>query len=325
MQRVMASPAGASGDEPRLVRRFELPRPFHWLRARAAWPCFYAAGVSAKRLTVVRGAWDGELQSASWNCPGLGLASALIVEPVCGWEPHLIVSVPGRDAFKHQPFPATDRSFAQPCAAGTPTWLAPDAFPVAANDTGIWSVHVASGQAVLSCFHFNGMLLSSLDITEALLGGATRTEETRACLTACPAGAAVALGDRLVIVLRDRTVLKYQLPGQVTQLLPPLEYPRVMFAALLVHGATIYCLGAEHLTELSRDGAFVGGAWTRSGKLILITEREGRILKVDERGAHSVKRFAGTDRDWFAALPAGEPDEFAIFGASGRVTVYQVP
>jgi hypothetical protein len=55
----------------------------------------------------------------------------------------------------------------------------------------------------------------------------------------------------------------------------------------------------------------------------LIAEGEGRLLDVDSRSVHGVKRFAATSQDWFAVSPAGGPDEFAVFSATGRVTVFK--
>jgi hypothetical protein len=36
-----------------------------------------------------------------------------------------------------------------------------------------------------------------------------------------------------------------------------------------------------------------------------------------------VKRFAAATEDWFAVSFAGAPDEFAVFSATGRVTVFK--
>jgi tetratricopeptide (TPR) repeat protein len=325
-RRLVLPAAATQSVQPKLIRTFELPRPIRWMRVRSDAPWFYAAGLSGKRLTVVRGVWEGDIQSASWSFGGVAAGHALILEPVRNGKEHqLIVSAPAREAFKVQSFPATDLFFSRSCSAGTPAWIPQNIFPVAASDSAIWSVHIASGQAILSCYDFEGALVQTLDITTELLSDATRTEETRLCLTAFSAGAAVALGDRLVVLHRDGATSQFQLPGQVKELLPPLPHARVLIVALLVHGATLHCLGSDYLVELSRDTAFLSGTWIPSGKLVLIAEGEGRLLDVDSRGVHGVKRFAATSQDWFAVSPAGEPDEFAVFSPAGYVSVFKSP
>lgn len=48
-----------------------LGRDWHW---------FFALGITAKRLTVLRGIWEGDDQSRSWECPAEVVKSGFIFD-----------------------------------------------------------------------------------------------------------------------------------------------------------------------------------------------------------------------------------------------------
>jgi hypothetical protein len=321
LRRPSALPA-ISSREPTLLRRIELPRQIQWFALRSVGKIFYAAGFSKSRLTIARGLWTGEIQTASWACEGHALPSGFIFEPFKTEQNELVLACLGAPALKRQIFPATDLFYPDTCLASTPDWFPRDLFPVTIHENSVWTVHVAAGRAVLSCYGKTGNLFSSTDVSDGLLNNATRTQATQLTIAANRFGPALALGDRLFLPYRV-TADQFHLPAQATKLVSTLPHTREAFVILMEHGAALHWHNSKELTELDRDMLWRDAAWTRSGKLILLGDDDLQALDVDSRGVHVVQRKNLSERGNKAVVSGGEPHEFAVLSENGQISIFK--
>src|SRR6185503_17736594 len=123
------------------------PRQMQWLHLRRDWHWFYAVGITPKRLTLVRGSWEGELQSLSWDCPAEVARSGLVFEPTRELGRNVALATLSGAPLAQKRFPATDIFLGQECVAGRPSWLPSQGFPFAFGEDAVWSGHVAAGRA----------------------------------------------------------------------------------------------------------------------------------------------------------------------------------
>ena len=321
-----ANPPPLPGSLPTLHRRFELPRQIQWLRLRREWHWFFALGITPKRLTLLRGVWEGEFQSVSWECPAETVRGGLVFEPTGERGASVALATLSGSPLCLQRFPAADAFFGQECLAGTPSWLAQGSAPYAFGEDAAWSVHVAAGCGILSCHDKRGLLRRTIDVTDALLREAQRGPATRLCLAALSNGAAaIALGNRLVLTREDGRLERVELPGQVVGLCPTLPYARQGVALMLEHGAVMYWCGAGGLIELDRDVASPMGAFVPGGPLVLISGSRAVLLEVDSRGVQSVRRMELPGQRPVGVSATDSPGQFAVLGAQGEMSLYRMP
>ncbi|HTB83793.1 MAG TPA: hypothetical protein VK742_09085 [Candidatus Sulfotelmatobacter sp.] len=320
-----ATPPPVSGKKPIVVRRIELPRQMEWLQLRSEWNFFYVVGATSQRLTLVRGSWDGEVQSLSWNCPVATARNGLLFEPTREQGQSVILKTLSGPDFSEKYFPAADAFFGKKTVAGTPDWLKPQHWPVAFGDESIWTAHVAGGRGVLSNHDRRGKLQHTIDVTEELLAGAERNEETRLCLAVIRNNAAIALGNRLVLVGNNNELQRIELPGQVTGLHNSPPHTRSGLAIMMQHGASFHWLGTSGLIELDRDLALPHGAFVPGGPLVLISKSQAVLFDVDLQGIQKVTRFEVSDQRPVGICATDSPNHFAVLGAKGELTVYRIP
>jgi len=184
---------------------------------------------------------------------------------------------------------------------------------------------MAAGQAILSCYGLGGGLLRTLDITMDLLTDAIRTERCRLCLGHIGHGALVALGNRMLVPRGDGSMDRVELSGDARMLVSTLPHTRAGVVVLLDRGAVMHWFGHENLITLENDTEWISGAWTPSGKLVLVSASEICLADVDTRGVHGIKRSPWHGRTPIAVTAAGEPNQFAVFNAEGRVAVFNAP
>lgn len=321
----MTLPAPSSGGRPRLHRTFDLPRQIKWIRLQREWHWFFALGVTPKRVTLLRGGWDGEFQSLSWNCQETLIPDWGLFEPTGEQGSSVALAQPGGPLLKLQTFPATDSFFARACTAGTLDWLPRQAYPVAFGEDSVWSIHLAAGRAVLSCHDKHGHLSRTIDITAELLENATRTEKSRLRIAAVSKHVVAALGNRLVVINPAGKTERLEVPGQILQLTSTLLHTRKGIVALLEHGAFMHCFGTDQWIELDRDLPAPMAAFVPGGPLVLISGWHAVLLDVDARGVHKVTRMDLSGPQPVAVCPTAYTGEFAVLTATGQVSVYQVP
>jgi len=193
---------------------------------------FFALGLAPHRqLLLLRGVWEGEFEALSWTCDPHGLQHGFVFEPAGDQGRRILLAPNIGPALEEKVFPAADVFFNQECRVGTPTWLPAQARPFAMGEENAWSAHVAAGEAVLSCYDHSGNLQHTIEVTAALLEKASRSSTPRLCLAPFGSGAAVALGDRLVVTNADGSIDSLNLPGQALRLCPTLRHTRTKAAA----------------------------------------------------------------------------------------------
>lgn len=319
------TPPPLPGNRPVVVRRFELPRQIQWLHLRNEWHWFYAVGVTPKRMTLVRGVWEGQVQSLSWDYPDSVIMNGLIFEPTGERGQAVALNTVNGPDFARKHFPATDEFFGTRCLAGTPDWLKPQHWPVAFGEESIWTAHVAGGQAVVSCHARGGRLLRTLDVTDHLLNDAERQPETRVCLAAIGNNVAIALGNRLVLTHSEGEPARIELPGQVINLVPTPPHTRPGVAVMLDHGAAMHWVGSPGLIELDRDITAPKCAFVAGGPLVLISGTQLVLLDMDSRGVQKVTRVEHTGQRPIGVSATASHAQFAVLGENGEMTVYRAP
>lgn len=319
------TPPPIPGNQPVVVRRFELPRQMEWFQLRSEWHFFYAVGLTASRLTFLRGVWEGEFQSLSWVCQSTAAKNGLLCEPTRQRGQAVALKTAAGPDFKLQTFPATAQFFGIQCQAGTPDWMKPQHWPVAFGEESIWTAHVAGGRAVVSCHDLTARLLRTIDVTEELLTGAERNDRTRLSLTAIGNQIAIALGNRLVITRSDDLLTQLELPGQVTGLFSTLPHTRAGLSVILEHGAAFHWLGTPGLIELDRDLASPQGVFVPGGPLVLVSEKQMVLLDLEQSGVKKITRTPVIGQRPVGVCATTSPGQFAVLGMKGEMTVYCVP
>jgi hypothetical protein len=294
--------------------------------------------VTAQHLTLVRATGHGSIQSVNWPCPAAVVRSAaLVFEPTGEGGRAVALAMPGGMRLEPKRLPAVDRSsdfladrllgrLVEPeCLAGRPAWLPGDQFPVSFGEDSVWSGHVAADRAVLTCHDKQGRLQRTLDVTDDLLRDATRRETTRLCLTALAGGAALALGNRLVLTGAEGGATRLELPGQAVGLVATAAPTPPGVAVLLDHGAVMHWIGAPGLLELDRDIAASNGAFVPDGPLVLISGSWILVLTVDHRGVQKVTRLLVPGQRFVGVRATVEEGRFAVLDAQGVLTIYRLP
>jgi hypothetical protein len=319
-------PPPLKGNLPVVDVRFKLPRQIQWHQLRSEWHCFYATGITGQHLTLVRGVWEGEIQSVTWKCPSsLVRNGALLFEPTGERGRSVAIGLIDGLRFDAKHFPASDVFHGQECIAATPSWLPPQGFPYAYGPESIWSGHVAAGRAVLSCYDKQGRLQTTIDVTEALLLASTRDDKSRLCLAAVGNGAAIAMGNRLVYTRGNGETTHMDLPDQVVGLYGTEPNTRHGVAIMMRQEAAIHWLGSPGLIQLARDLNEPICAFIPGGPLVLISQSTVHLIEVDSRGVQKTARFEVVGGRPIGACPTSSPGKFGILTSEGEMTVYRLP
>jgi tetratricopeptide (TPR) repeat protein len=314
------------GQAPVALRRFLLPRKARWLQVRSAGPWFFALGCTTEELILVRGTWEGQYQTMSWTNGvdwKLLMRLGTILEVANATFVAVATNVGG--ALIPQKFAPAGGILSYGCEAGTPHWLSGLSRPFVFGQGQAWSIHVAGGEAILSCHNSKGNLLNTLEITEELLHEAERSGEARICLSSFGDGVAVALGNRLVICRGHRVVMQLGLPSEARALYPTLAHTRAGVVIVMEHGALVQWAGNRDWLELDRDLLEPRAGFVPGGPLVLVSGNRGLALDVDARGVQSMARFEPACRAPIAVAETASPAQFALFDEFGEVVVYHVP
>lgn len=313
-----------AGKKPIIIRRFELPHQIEWAQLRSEWHWFFALGFTSKRMTVLRGVWEGEFQSLSWEWS----YNAGLFEPTADRGKMLALSSARILAIPRKIFPASDALFNQECSVGTPTWMPPRLHGIAAafETDAVWTLNLADGRIILSCHDKRGNLQRTLDITDPI----TEVQPTGGNLSdwhmaAMTQGVAVAIASRLVVTQPDGKLVSLTLPHEGERLCPTLPHTRQGVAVMLKHGAVMHWRGAQDLIELDRDLPTPMAAFIPGGPLVLISGSQGLLLEVDIRGVHGVTRFELTSKNPIGVCSTSNPGQFAVLHVNGEMVLYQVP
>ena len=319
-----ATPSPRPGNKPVEIRRIELPRQIQWVDLRQELHWFFALGVTRQRVTLLRGVWEGEYQSLSWDCTAEAIRNGFVFEPTAERGKAVALACSDGRPLGRKRFPASDLFFNRECIAGTPSWLPTLGYPFAIGENTVWSIHLAAGRAVLSCYDkTHGQLLRTLDISDDLLKNATRTEDTRLCLAAVENTVAIALGNRLLWTTGEGCVASVELPGQALRLCATIPNTRRGVAVMLHQGAVMYWAGTNSCTELDRDIASPLGAFVPGGPLVLASGFRVVVLDVDARGVHCSTQMELACRRIVGVSATSNPGEFAVLNDRGEMTLYR--
>jgi tetratricopeptide (TPR) repeat protein len=323
LARTLAPPPPA-GKKPVIIRKFDLPRQIEWAQLRSEWHWFFTVGFTRKRMTVLRGIWEGEFQSLTWDWNH----TLSLFEPTAERGKTLAISMLTTVPVPRKSFPASDALFNQECCVGTPTWI-PSGLNIctAFEADAVWTLNVdQNGRLILSCHDKSGNLQRTLDITDPLHEGRDPNGGNgRWQMAALAQGVAVTTDNRLVVTQPDGKLVSLTLPHQAERLYPTLPHTRQGVAVMLKHGAVMHWRGTQELIELDRDIESPQAAFVPGGPLVLVSGSQGILLEVDTRGVHGVTRFELTSKNPIGVCSTSNPGQFAVLDTKGEMVVYQVP
>jgi tetratricopeptide (TPR) repeat protein len=317
------APPPPAGKKPVVVRKFDLPRQIEWAQLRSEWHWFFALGFTRKRMTVLRGVWEGEFQSLTWDWSH----DTRVFEPTAERGKTLALYSLTPVPVPRKIFPATDALFNQECVVGTPTWIPHGISLCAAFEAdAVWTLNFADDRLILSCHDKRGNIQRTLDVTDPISdvrhAGGDLSDWHMAALAQ---GVALAIETRLIVTQPDGKLVSLTLPNQVERLCPTLPHTRQGVAVMLKHGAVIHWRGTQELIELDRDIESPRAAFVPGGPLVLVSGSQGMLLEVDARGVHGVTRFELTSKNPIGVCSTSNPGQFAVLDAKGEMVVYQVP
>src|SRR4029077_18898488 len=125
-----------------------------------------ALGFTRKRMTVLRGVWEGEFQSLTWDSSH----DASLFEPTAERGKTIALSSLTPLPVPRKIFPASDALFNQECSVGTPVWIPQGmSFGAAFEADAVWPLNPAqNARRPLPCHDKRGNLQRTLDITDPI-------------------------------------------------------------------------------------------------------------------------------------------------------------
>lgn len=320
---------GPERKTPTVFQRIQLPRECKWLHLRRDKNWFYAIGITGtSNVTLVRGTWDGSVQSISWPYETkLFRNTPIIFEPIGGLGHEVALALPGGPAFDPQMLPATDLFFGKPCLVATPSWLTNQHYPIAVGEQLIWTAHVAAGRAVLSCHDTYGTLLRTIDVTDELLKDAQRGENARPHLCSVSDRVALALGNRLVVSATDERITEVELSGQILGLMATLPHTREGVIIVTERGIAQYWFDKTGLVEFDLDTELSNPrlALVPNGPLVLLGASEMIQLDLNSRGSSVITHEPFQGGSIVGLVSTSNAGQFATLSDRGQLTVYQTP
>jgi tetratricopeptide (TPR) repeat protein len=275
-----------------------------------------------RRVFFTRGTWAGAMQSADWSDPAPELGAAFLLARR-GAE--LVLARPGVASLAQQELPASDFFKDGLCRVGTPSWLPEDAVRIAASRAAFWVVRLVAGRVVLASYAEGGLVYSR-DVTDELMAAGASGEGGALAIEANGGDGRLALGygRHLLVLDGGRKIEVRDLGAGVLGLLaaPP---GRPGWIALLERGAVFVCAHTLEISEV--DGQMVAprGVFLGDGHLVLLSEREGRVIAVTDEVLAATAWFPFDGGDVFALLASAHPREFTVFTAQGVGQRWQLP
>jgi hypothetical protein len=311
---------GVSAELHRVMR---LSPQGDWIALLAQGSQFFAACVTPTRLELIRGNWQGRSQRVGWDIAATAVRHAgLQLEAVTPDGKTVLVRVGGNSDLAPRRFPATDAFDGVACEVEVPSWLPKDRLPLAFGVDCLWTGQVLEAQAILSCHDRTGRLLQTVDVTTSLLKGGERTEATRLCLGCSGNQAAIALGNRLVLVSGPHESV-IELSGQVTRLVPTPRHTRRGWIVLRERGAELHWIDAPGSVELNEELECPLATWVPGGPLVLAAGREIVLLTLEGSVVRRSTRQDGTHPQPIGLCSTDQVGEFATLSADGHLAIYR--
>jgi tetratricopeptide (TPR) repeat protein len=281
-------------------------------------------------LQVVRGDWEGRVNSVAWESGQVGMEGLALVLDEHERNPQRVMPfafpLPLRVATV---LPKTG-TFPHAVSVVVPSWM-PDGIAAVATSTGQWwTLRESAREFILECRSDDGRLTGSTALT-SLLDEVEGPIETISML-ALETRVWVALGRELLLFHSGREVWRSRCESPIIGLEASAPFlPRAAVArcsrGVAVFWADHPLAGGEMLaTNLVGPRA----VWLRNGALVLLSSVAtpggfaGQVIDLDRRGIHSATDFVWSGASPIALVATDVPNGFAIFTHAGEVHLHEI-
>lgn len=272
---------------------------------------FCAVGGKSEALILLRGTWDGRLQSTS-------VAKHSATELHCTLHP-----IPGKPVALlstrwHQlhstVLPPTD-AMPNPLEFAVPAWLR-ERNPRAIVNSSV-ATWVLESDALNVYRVENGALMASYALPQAIPAGPVSMVTAMSHV--------YATWDAGYLHHRaDRSMNIEKLPLKAMRLAASVPQANMSIVAAMSEGAAFWQLDSR--PQVFADGMFEPFVtFTRGGLIAAADEHDGRVYRVEEAGIVLKGHFTVPGKSLLALTRTSQLDEFASFTTDGTVTVYKVP
>jgi tetratricopeptide (TPR) repeat protein len=320
-QRPLGSSSAAKS--PTLVRTFRLGGDTNWTAAISAGSTFFAFGVRADELVLLRGTWDGTMQHVTWPDPmaaesayrlRFGDEHRLMIVPALGCDRRL----------SNKQFPAHDGFRAQ-LTAGTPYFFPPGTIYDASVDEAstTWLLHAQENET--------NLLLSAFSSP----GGALRSSQRTAI--PIPAGAGAVPSINLVVRAGHACVTcgsevwaqesgnwrSIDLRSSIVDVTASPLHTRLRLAVCFPEGGCVVWPAGFELYRFAQQLVDPVCCILRDGTLVASGRHQTVLYSMD---GHDLSHQATFDTDAappIAVLPALDSNHFATLTSEGLVKLFR--
>jgi tetratricopeptide (TPR) repeat protein len=315
----------------RLLREIALPSGVDWKAAIPAGEAFYAAGYKENHVFLVRGDWQGKIQSISRPAPGNAAVSShpisLGIDP--SYAPPLYLHIHGwplgffpldRPASKDFPFAVSTL----PICWAADQRGANVLLGWARTGHGVhWLVRGTGPECelTLECFGPDDALINSISLefpdSRAELPGPLPLHARRE-------GVFVGLGWKLLVLWPNQRTSVIELPSPIHTLVGSAPFSRPRVVATCDQGAALYWADrSAPLVHFAEDLHHPIAVFTRGGWLILAESSRCELYRAQDRRIVLESTLATVQSPPVALLTTSHADQFALLTADGVVRVYE--
>jgi tetratricopeptide (TPR) repeat protein len=324
LRRIRPTPAPRKILGPFQIRTFRLPNWISWQAMKSCGPYFFAAGMTESKFFLLRGRWDGMVQTLSWPQQLPGLRPFLMEFDQTATNPSQLLVAPGPTRpllrLPEKAFPAAD-DFPGVLPAGTPDFLPDDLIAVSIQDDFLWLLRDRD-DGLLECRRRSGNLISTIEISDCL----AKPTDFSSVLLAQRDLTWIASGQTLSLLRERQPGQSWKAENGILSLVAsPPHLPQAVLACLN-RGVAIHWVGhlEERVETLCADLVDPLAAFTADGNLVLLGEGEGRICSLNARTLEGIAPFRWPGGKALALVRADGPNQFAIFAQDGQVTLFKL-
>lgn len=314
----------------RLVFQFRLPAGPVWKAATSIGDTFFALGVEpAKGCVLLRGRWDGTVQTIPWGA--MRYSEACSLQPSSTGQSLLLIPT-GHKAEPNRAivdFPCCEGSRGR-CQTKVPAWLPTELILGAGQDENdtLWLGH-GSGEpsATVSAFHSDtGLLLATLGPVELEAGPPDGLWATTPVALVARRGHVFLGNGRGIWHWRpgragEMSPRRIDLPGPMIAMAasPALTRARVAIA-FDTGGAMLWTDGTLQRFGQGMEEPKI--AFTRGGLLVAVAAGEARVYRTSGSRIELQASFPLDGPAPLAVCAATKLEEFGVIGADGAVRVF---
>jgi tetratricopeptide (TPR) repeat protein len=314
---------------PQLVREFRLPEKTIWEAIASQGSLVYAIGNVDGRLDVRFGDWQGDFEPI-FPEPHLRVLAGLIDLPQVAADPQ-----------NHGPLLVATGFGNRECSIPVTTPAGPRNLLLFHNTPHEHYARIGVCYALHRAFWIehdqaNGMLIAKGRTIQAnqTLG------EIATTFPLCPSHAgnvpipthgrndllAVGYSNQLLLVRGEDDIERLEFSGSILQITGSAPFTRPRLAVVTTEGTYVLWLQGRETSTVVRCAAELGipvVCFTIGGRLAIIAANGGEVY--ESSGGHlTVHSQLPWHEQPLAVLPTDEPDQFAIFLASGLVRIFQI-